>query len=429
MWSRSLCAALLSAGLAACLPAFDPDLDASRLGDAELQLCGTQGGACCAAPASACDDELVCDNNRQLCMRQPVLLCDSDAECGGGEVCCPSGFVGTCTRGAKEDCPALDLIVATPQLDFDAVDLRYFDPDVESDRCLIERGCVGGEGWRRLLGVSTVVSNVDGADLLLGSPTDSAESTTTCRGEARFASFLRYELVDSNGTKAQQDIAAACAPASTGQFIAPFDCDFQGIWSGYSQAYVSSLSEGGSADDCRWLDITGLLPGDYTLRVTVDPKGYLSEKNLDNNTPAELPLSLPSFDPQAPCAEPADPFEGRGAERECGWVRDGFPADERSTTCAPGERLFLTCQGNDPANLCGEYRVCDGPDACTYETAIARSEAGCFPAYEANIDVTCPGSGQFSFWVPSNNPDGFRCERPGLDESDAEPEVTPPAEP
>jgi len=248
VWSRSLCAALLSAGLAACLPAFDPDLDASRLGDAELQLCGTQGGACCAAPASACDDELVCDNNRQLCMRQPVLLCDSDAECGGGEVCCPSGFVGTCTRGAKEDCPALDLIVATPQLDFDAVDLRYFDPDVESDRCLIERGCVGGEGWRRLLGVSTVVSNVDGADLLLGSPTDSAESTTTCRGEARFASFLRYELVDSNGTKAQQDIAAACAPASTGQFIAPFDCDFQGIWSGYSQAYVSSLSEGGSAD-------------------------------------------------------------------------------------------------------------------------------------------------------------------------------------
>lgn len=410
VWSRLALAALIYASAVACLPEFDPELGAGS-GGAARALCGEQGATCCEPPAALCAPELLCDAERQICARPPTLRCGSDADCRSGEVCCPAGLLGVC-QSAEASCPVLDLVAAAPALDADAVALRYFDPELASDRCWIERGCVDGAGWRRLLGVSTVVSNVGTSDLLLGSPVETeAPTITTCGGERRFAGFLRYELLDSTGAKAQQEVAASCSPPPSSQFVAPFDCDFQGLWTGFSQTYASSLSDAARADECRWLDITDLLPGDYTLRVTVNPSRMLQESDFENNTPAERPLTIPSFDPAARCPELPNPLLSEGSERECGWVRAPFQADGAATPCEPGEEIALSCSSDRADVICGDYRVCDGPGACSHEASIRReSQPPCLLNSQPNLYLTCPASGQYSVWLASDAADAFRCE-------------------
>jgi hypothetical protein len=412
VWSPPTFAALVCLGCAACLPAFDPDLGSNSLGATDIALCGGQGSPCCAAPAEACEPELFCEAGAEVCMRRPVLLCHGDEECRSGEVCCASGLLGTCEAVAKERCPALDLVVATPQLDARAVEWRVFDPLLESDRCLIERGCVGGAGLRRLLAVSTIVSNIGAADLLLGSPHDtSAPTVTSCDGEPRFASFLRFELLDATGSKVQQDVAASCSTPASGQFISPFDCDFQGIWSGFAQPYASGATTGQRADDCRWLDITDVLPGAYTLRVTVNPVGELPEQNLENNTPAELPIVLPAFgDATALCPDPPNPLLGSFAERECGWVRAPFQANGQATPCTPGSYIQLTCTSDDVESVCGDYRLCLGPEICAHVESIQREGDRCYGFSQPNVFPLCPDTAEYSLWLPSDAPEAFTCE-------------------
>jgi hypothetical protein len=431
--SPPIVAALVCFCFVACLPEFDPDLGDAALGAAESPPCGTQGAPCCEAPAEACEGELFCEADTGRCARRPVLLCHADDECGQGEVCCAAGWVGTCEAVARESCPALDLVVATPELDAQPVEWRVFDPMIEGDRCLIERGCVGGPGLRRLLGVSTIVNNIGAADLLLGSPSDRlAPTVTTCGGEPRFASFLRFELLDAIGPKVQQDVAASCSVASSGQFIAPFDCDFQGLWSGFAQPYASGLTRGERADDCRWLDITDVRPGDYTLRVTVNPDAVLPEQNLENNTPAELPIAIPAFgDPTARCPELPNPLLGAFAERECGWVRAPFQADASATECTPGDSIWLTCTSDNPESVCGGFRACDSAESCSHVDAIGPDAWACYDFTEPNVVLPCPDSGRYSLWLPGDAPDGFRCE-PYVDDffaAPAPPDAGVPAQP
>ena len=414
------------------MPEFDPDLGASSARVAEAPPCGGQGRACCEPPADACEPDLLCDPDNQLCTRPPELFCDSDEQCRPGEVCCKAGYLSTCTRPSGGGCPELDLIVATPELDFDPVDARFFDASVDADRCLVERGCVGGYGWRRLLGLSTIVYNAGTSDLLLGSPEDTSEPTiTTCGGEQRFASFLRYELLDSAGTKAQQDIAASCSPNASSQFIAPFDCDFQGLWSLFTQTYTSSLAEGGRVDDCGWLDITGLLPGEYTLRVRVNPDKRLQEQDLDNNAATQLQIIIPSFeDPTARCPDPPNPLLGDLDQRECGWVRAAFQSDGQATPCIPGSEISFACTSDNLEFVCGDYRMCDGPGVCSYEASIQPTyPASCYSTYQPNLFLICPPSGQYSLWLPSPAPDNFTCDAYVSDAFVAAPDADEPVEP
>jgi hypothetical protein len=408
-------------GLATCLPEFNPDLDAGAIASEELDACGSQGRPCCAAPNAPCQGALLCSQD-QLCVRQPVLLCNDDTECREGEVCCPAGLVGTCEAVERDACPLLDLAASTPVLDASPIEVRELDPLVESDRCLIERGCVGGPGRRRLLRFSTTVDNVGEADLLLGSPEDTGAPTIdTCAGEPRFAALLRYELVDSTGTLARQDVPAACS-ASTGQLALPFDCDFQGLWRDFSQLYgpTSALDE--HPDDCHWLDITDVLPGDYTLRVTVNPDGTLRESNLGNNTPVELPLTVPAFEPATmPCPEPPNPLLGDGSARECGWARTGTAPDALAAECTPGEFLSVTCSSVDPGVLCIDYRVCDGADICSLQDAVAAGLT-CLTPGGGNTFPSCPASGRYSLWVHGDEPLGFECAPDSV-------AVEPPLEP
>jgi hypothetical protein len=415
---------------ATCLPEFNPDLEGGATASTDLAACGSQGRPCCAAPNAPCQGSLTCSQD-QLCVRQPVLLCSDDTDCREGEVCCPAGLVGTCEALDRDACPVLDLAATTPVLDTDPIEVRELDPLVESDRCLIERGCVGGPGRRRLLRFSTTVANVGEADLLLGSPEDTvAPTVNTCTGEPRFAAFLRYELIGATGTIARQDVPAACT-TGTSQLALPFDCDFQGLWRDFSQLYGPTSVFDDRRDDCRWLDITDVLPGDYTLRVTVNPDGTLREGNLGNNTPLELPLSVPAFGPgTAPCPDPLNPLLGSNSiNRECGWARADAAPDAPAMPCNPDELVTLTCSSSDPSILCSDYRVCDSADVCSFAEAVDYGSA-CYTFGSGNASLICPPSGGYTFWLPSDDPAGFACTPDVISfEPPVEPDAGVPAAP
>jgi lysyl oxidase-like protein 2/3/4 len=81
----------------------------------------------------------------------------------------------------------------------------------------------------------------------------------------------------------------ANAPESRG-----YDCENQGLTSGWEDVYDKSL-------DCQWLDITGIRPGTYTMRATVNRNRKLKERNHGNNSfrvrisiPTRIPLGSPA---------------------------------------------------------------------------------------------------------------------------------------
>src|SRR5262249_33224350 len=60
----------------------------------------------------------------------------------------------------------------------------------------------------------------------------------------------------------------------------------QGTRAGCSDLYSNGLG-------CQYLDITGVPPGNYTLRVRMDPFGRIAELNETNND-ATLPVVIPA---------------------------------------------------------------------------------------------------------------------------------------
>lgn len=61
--------------------------------------------------------------------------------------------------------------------------------------------------------------------------------------------------------------------------LQPFECGVaeQGINTGYADYYGADLPD-------QWIDVTGLVPGSYWIRLTVDPSGLLLESDETNNT-------------------------------------------------------------------------------------------------------------------------------------------------
>ncbi|MBL9107490.1 MAG: hypothetical protein JNL82_41775 [Myxococcales bacterium] len=72
---------------------------------------------------------------------------------------------------------------------------------------------------------------------------------------------------------------------------AKFDCANQGISRGFSDFYDAGLP-------CQWIDITGVPPGEYTLRISVNnPRPetalpVLNERDYSNNV-ADAVVSIP----------------------------------------------------------------------------------------------------------------------------------------
>lgn len=392
---------------------------------AEVPSCGARGSACCEPSPSPCEAGLECDGASTLCVRPPTRLCASDEECPAEQVCCVTGLIGTCASSSVE-CPELDLAISTAVIDplFPLLERGEGLDDI-ADQCAYDRGCIGGPGLRTLLRFTTQVQNVGAADLLLGDPARTAGfATATCDGLPYLEDFILYQLVDENGdVRAESHAPALCPPSPSVTFTSPFDCDFLGLWSGFSQLYAPETVIPSESDEstvsyretpCQWLDITDLPPGRYALRTTIDPRGVLQERNRANNTPPDLPVEIPRFgDPTVPCGDPPNPLYGVGGGRDCDLIRE----ESASGTCTPDDSPPFYCEG------CGAYRVCDREQACTSGESIASGE-GCFSGEENSF--YCQEGGRFSFWyLNDESSEPLRCTFGDTNPVDAGTNATP----
>lgn len=175
-----------------------------------------------------------------------------------------------------------------------SIDEETFGPN----SCEIAESCVRAAGTRRLLRFDGVIENLGADDLVIGDPVSSPLFTnSSCHHVPLLSNIMLYELVDpTSGSVVQvdgqeivgrkqgfcmMDITQVNASAPEGQY----SCSYQGITSGWADVYDSDL-------ECQYLDITGVPPGSYTLRLTVNPDGIFQESDTTDNT-ANVPIAIP----------------------------------------------------------------------------------------------------------------------------------------
>jgi hypothetical protein len=272
--------------------------------------------------------------------------------------------------------------------------LPLVDPPAAAFRgCAVQKKCAG-VGLRTLLHFSVRINNIGDAELILGPAGAPGVSTALCDGAVYNGNppplsnplyrtdYLLYQLLDASSTPvAQSDglAPAICVPAA--QSTSRFSCEFLGLAKGSSEIFdVSS--------ECQWLDITGVPPGQYTLRLSVNPDRHLRELSYDNNT-FDVPVSLTAPDLLAACPGPNDRrVFSVSALRDCGW------SSHPPQSCAPGTLVDLGCP-----DCMGDtvLRVCEGTEPCTSDQALASGD----DISEANLCAVtrfrCPPSGTYNW--------------------------------
>ncbi len=212
------------------------------------------------------------------------------------------------------ECGGLDLPNLVPLLTSSGGD--DYPPPTET---LIDTQTLPG---RTLLRFATSTANLGGLLHVVGGPTtddaqevrqlvygpgvvlDRSAGTFTYHPEHHHVhvdDFVRYELIDAQDAVVAQsgkvsfcltDIQEVDAPARTdsaGVFLdlPPLECESveQGINSGRADYYGRNLPD-------QWVDITGVPAGEYRLRFTVNPNGFLLESDLDDNV-VEFAVTIP----------------------------------------------------------------------------------------------------------------------------------------
>jgi len=166
------------------------------------------------------------------------------------------------------------------------VEYQGFSPS----SCAVLEGCVNGPGPRRLLRFDAVIRNLGDADFVLGDPEAQPDlfDLSACHGHYHLREAMAYELLHEDTLEPvmlddlavvghKQGFCMLDTQPAAGELMPRFHCGFQGLRSGWADLYPSDL-------DCQWVDITGVAPGNYTLRLTVNPGGSLEEADLSNNS-------------------------------------------------------------------------------------------------------------------------------------------------
>ncbi len=382
--------------------------DAAPIADAGPR---SDGGT--APRATACDpvSGIECDGDW---MGQCSPAC-ADTECciplAGGVPLRRSSNFHCAPRDDDGTCPAADIWVDTDRL---AASVSIVWQSFDAAGCEVGEACVDAPGWRRLLKFDTWTPNTGAADLYLGSPSDHPDvfQWSDCHGHYHFNSYARYAIFDADGdVVARGHKQAFCLEdfyhyPGTDNTNPVYDCTNQGLEAGWQDVYGSYL-------DCQWVDITGVAPGTYTLRVELNYEGVLLESDYSNDV-GETTIVI-GDDVTAPC-----PDGTRGsADRDCGLTREGVH------TCTPGESLQVGCSSICELGTCtGDpfLRVCevDHDPACSTPFALATNDdSGCTGARCGTVGgdccpmttFTCPDSGQFVVFYAAYDPaDTITCD-------------------
>nr|WP_255216693.1 lysyl oxidase family protein [Pseudenhygromyxa sp. WMMC2535] len=283
-------------------------LTATDLGEGVLEAAIDSVSVHAYADATVCTTELggACD---------PSL---GDAACAGALLCCSQGQLEAGVHRCEEAAAGLDfesppaspdepgngpLGCNAPDLVVDGAGVEPFTFSeilITEQTCELLEGCVDAAGWRRVMLFTVPIANIGARDLALGVPVNNPDiyHYSDCHEHYHFDEFARYELTDSQGqsvvaTGHKQAFCLLDTISWAWPFeLAKYDCANQGISRGFSDFYESGLP-------CQWIDITGLEPGDYLLRIILNPLRedfalpMVNERDVDNNV-LELPVEIPA---------------------------------------------------------------------------------------------------------------------------------------
>ncbi|NWS67802.1 LOXL1 oxidase, partial [Crotophaga sulcirostris] len=158
-------------------------------------------------------------------------------------------------------------------------------------RCAAEEKCLASTAYtaeatdydvRVLLRFPQRVKNQGTADFLPSRPRHSWEWHSCHQHYHSMDEFSHYDLLDATTGKkvAEGHKASFCLEDTT--------CDFGNLKRYACTAHTQGLSPGCydtyNADiDCQWIDITDVQPGNYVLKVQVNPKYIVLESDFTNN--------------------------------------------------------------------------------------------------------------------------------------------------
>jgi hypothetical protein len=279
-----------------------------------------------------------------------------------------------------------DLIMWGP-----AVSATVITRSFASDDCEVLEGCAS-PGTHRLLSFTTETRNIGTGDLMLGNPaTNELFHYASCHGHYHFEDFAQYDLLATNG-----DLVASghkvgfCLLddhpwSATANPQAKYSCGDQGIQVGWGDVYQAGLP-------CQFIDVTGVTPGDYFLRLIVNPAGLLPESETNNN----VTLVAVSIPPASCSTVPTNDNFASGMRlfdhsppvlqfSQCTTREDGEPAHGGN---GGGHSLWYvwTPSSNQPALI-----TTKGSDFNTLLGVYTGSQVGFLAPVASNDDVV-PGS-------------------------------------
>ncbi len=331
--------------------------------------------------------------------------CDpSDDDCVDGSLCCTAccrdDETPKCTavEEGEDTCPLPDITVEETVL---ANGWYVVSQNFAEDDCAIVEGCVDAPGVRQLLKFDTQTPNLGNAPLHFGVPdNETLFEYSECHDHMHFTGYARYSLVDGEGAEVADGHKQAFCLMNTDQYVdgAPnenfYNCSYQGIDAGWADTYTSGL-------DCQWVDVTGVAPGTYTLRVEVNYEGMFPEQSYDNNVgEAQVVIVDPeSVDVTDECANYQE-----SEYRDCGWeVAESFE-------CTPDEPFTVGCTNNQDCDADPVLRVCAGSaTSCSGVEALASVDD--FEGTCPQATVVCPESGVVTvLTAPYSVGDSYQCD-------------------
>jgi hypothetical protein len=208
---------------------------------------------------------------------------------------------------------------------------RSFD----TNDCEVLEGCET-PGTHQLLSFTTETRNIGAGDLVMGNPaTNALFHYASCHGHYHFEEFANYDLLDTNGNVvASGHKVGFCLLddhpwSSTANPQTKYSCGYQGIQVGWADVYEAGLP-------CQYIDVTGVAPGDYVLRMIVNPDELIPESDTDNNVTL-VPVRIPP----SGCVAPAnDDFANARA------ISNGSPPITQFNFCATREPAEPLHAGN-----------------------------------------------------------------------------------
>ena len=156
----------------------------------------------------------------------------------------------------------------------------------------VAEGCASSTSGIDLLRFGLSSTNIGNADFVLGDPgcplpctehpgepcsnPDFVCSPADGHNHGHYTNYVSYELLDRLGNAVVTGRKQGFCLRDTECGAPVYTCAYQGLSAGCTDTYAASLG-------CQYLEITGVPPGDYVLRVVVDPHDRTLEANEGNN--------------------------------------------------------------------------------------------------------------------------------------------------